>query len=111
MKHNIINETAALFTNLLLENNITFTCEPLFDGYKWTFAHLPEGDVALHRGTYGSNEGYVESFCMPWDNGDVSVCLPYEMVCRIKGEEPRESGEKSYSFEDCLNSLKITLGL
>lgn len=109
MTHNIINETAVLFTNLLLENHITFTCEPIFDGYKWTFAHLPDGDVALHSGTYHHNEGYVESYCMPWDNGDVSVCLPYEMVCRIKGEAPRESGEKTPSFEDLLNSI-IALG-
>lgn len=111
MTHNIINETAVLFTNLLLENHITFTCAPIFDGYKWTFPHLPHGDVALHHGTYDSNKGYVESYGMPWDEGDVSICLPYEMVCRIKGKEPRESGEKRYSFEDCLNSMKNILGL
>lgn len=111
MKHNVIKETATIFTQGLLENNIPFTYEPLFDGGKWTFPKYPHGDVALHSGTYHSAEGYVESYGMPWDNGDVSVCLPHEMICRIIGEESRESGEKKYNTDDLFGSLAVLLGL
>lgn len=72
------------FTFLLLRNKIPFSFAPLYDGGQWTFPAYPNGDVAIHSGTYHSDEGYLESYGMPWDEGDVSVETPEEMALRVQ---------------------------
>lgn len=101
----IILETIKTFTQLLVENNIPYTFEPLFDGGKWVFPN--GGDVAIHSGTYNSQNGFVESYGMEWDKGDVSSCTVEEMIRRLKNETPCKENEYNYSYEDFLNSLSI----
>lgn len=53
-----------------------------YDGAQLRFDwHI--GDVACHSGTYGANQGKVETYEFPWDNGDVSVLTPQEAAARI----------------------------
>ena len=99
---------AAYFTHLLMIEGISFKVEPLYDGYKWTFSDLP-GDIAIHSGTYYSDEDYLESYGMPWDNDDVSICTPNEMVRRLSGKEPHTLGERKYTFNDAINSIQTLL--
>lgn len=68
------------FNRKLKKAGIKFEWHPLFEGYQWTFEKFPGGDIALHAGTYGARRGYFESYCMPWDEGDVSVLTATEAV-------------------------------
>ena len=77
------------FTLLLVRNEIPFSYAPFRDGGQWKFKNF-EGDIAIHSGTYYCDEGYLESYRMPWDNGDVSVYYPADMVHLLLGEEPKE---------------------
>jgi len=95
--------TIEKFSNLLDEKGIEYIKLPIFDGMQWRFSHLP-GDVVIHSGSYNSHRGYVESYEMPWDEGDVTSCTPEEMVRRIAGEEYNEEEEYEYTFEDLLYS-------
>jgi hypothetical protein len=54
------------------ENGIPYTVNDLYEGWQIRFPWC-EGDVACHDGTYGAKNNKVESYCFPWDDGDVSV--------------------------------------
>ena len=100
----MIESTARAFNEALIKYDVNFRQETLFDGYKWTFPGT-NGDVALHSGTYGAREGYVESYCFPWDNGDVTVCPPEEMARRIAGYTVNPDMEYNYSLGEILASF------
>jgi len=59
-------------------------CElvPLYDGFQLLFPWC-EGDIAMHGGTYGARQGDVESYCFPWDDGDVTRLDSVEAVMKI----------------------------
>lgn len=63
----------------LKKAGIEFEWHTLYDGYQWTFPTLP-GDIAIHSGTYSARWGYFESYCMPWDNGDVTILTAEEAI-------------------------------
>ena len=96
---------ATYFNMLLAQHGIEYHMSPCRDGFQWTFPHL-NGDVVIHSGSYYSDEGYLESFGMPWDGGDVSVCTPFEMTRRVAGGEPHAEGEKKYNLTDMFESVK-----
>ena len=68
------------FNRKLKKAGIKFEWHPLYEGYQWTFDKFPDGDIALHAGTYGARHGYLESYQMPWDNGDVTVLSHTEAI-------------------------------
>lgn len=98
------------FTLMLVKNEIPFSYSPLYDGAQWTFPMF-KGDIAIHSGTYDSDEGYLESYNMPWDEGDVSVCTPDEMISRLKGNPPNGEYEYHYTSDDLFNSFSTVLNL
>lgn len=61
------------FNRKLKKAGIKFEWHSLYEGYQWTFEKFPGGDITLHGGTYGARHGYLESYCMPWDDGDVTI--------------------------------------
>ena len=63
-------------------NKIPYNLNPLFGGYQITFPWC-SGDVACHIGTYGVDEGLVESFQFPWDEDNVSIFSPSAMAALI----------------------------
>lgn len=81
----ILKLTACTFIQELMLRDVKFVMKPLYEGFQWTFPGtvLDNGDVALHCGTYGWENGSLESYCMPWDDDDVSVLKPDEMAQRI----------------------------
>lgn len=81
----ILKLTACTFIQELMLRDVKFVMTPLYEGFQWTFPDtvLSDGDVALHVGTYGCRDGYLESYQMPWDDGDVSVLKPDEMAQKI----------------------------
>lgn len=87
INHDIIDATAMYFNALLRHKGIEYKIESCWDGYKWTFEDY-DGDIAIHSGTYYYDEGYVESYQMPWDEDDVSILSPQETVARLMGEDP-----------------------
>lgn len=111
MKNTKFESTIREFTRLLVSYDIPFEYAPFRDGAQWKFSTYPDGDVAIHSGTYHSDEGYLESYGMPWDEDDVTVTTPYEMVLRLSGDEPREEMELSYTAADAFNSLMTSLSL
>lgn len=68
------------FNRKLKKAGIKFEWHPLYEGYQWTFDKFPGGDIALHAGTYGARRGYLESYCMPWDDGDVTMLSHAEAI-------------------------------
>lgn len=78
MTNNILL-TAMSFTHGLMVCKIPFAVTPFFDGYKWMFFDN-EMDVVIHSGSYGHEEGLVESIGFPWDDDDVSSEYPEDMV-------------------------------
>ena len=68
--------TILLLANKLSEKNIPHTLNTILNGLQIRFP-WNNGDLVCHFGSYGSEEGCVESYCCPWDNGDVS-CLSIE---------------------------------
>ena len=111
MKNTKFESTIHEFTRLLVSYDIPFEYALFRDGAQWKFPAYPNGDVAIHSGTYHSDEGYLESYGMPWDEDDVTVTTPYEMVLRLSGDEPREEMELSYTVADAFNSLMTCLDL
>lgn len=55
----------------LEEAEIPHTTNSLYDGYQIRFPWC-KGDIICHSGSYGSSAGHVESYCFPWDEGDVT---------------------------------------
>lgn len=68
------------FNHKLKKAGIQFSWGTLYDGYQWTFDKFPGGDIALHSGTYYARDGYLESYRMPWDDGDVTVLNHTEAI-------------------------------
>lgn len=66
----------------LIPAGVLFTVKPIYDGMQIRFPWC-DGDVACHKGTYGSNDGCVETYCFPWDGGDVSMLTPEEAADHI----------------------------
>ena len=68
--------------NILVALHIPCTMNALYESWQ---LHFPwcEGDVAAHRGTYEEARGKVESYCFPWDDGDVTVLTPEEAAIKI----------------------------
>lgn len=59
------------------ELEVPYTTNKLWEGWQIRFPWCV-GDVACHNGTYGHNDGMVESYQFPWDDEDVSVLTPEE---------------------------------
>ena len=87
---NQIQAATKSFCLKLIDCGIPFSIQHLMSGWKWTFPDYPGGDVICHEGAYGVTQGHVESYGMPWDNGDVTHCTPSEMVVALlTGEMPQ----------------------
>lgn len=54
----------------------------LYEGWQLRFPWT-EGDVACHKGTYGSAHGKVETYEFPWDDGGVTMLDPNECAEKI----------------------------
>lgn len=61
---------------------IPCTVNDLFDGAQVRFP-WHEGDIACHNGTYNADDGLVESWELPWDEGSVTTMMPEEAVARV----------------------------
>ena len=70
----------------LKKAGIEYSWVHLYNGYQWTFPNYPNGDAAIHSGTYSNRRGYFETYCMPWDEDDVTVLTADELVTKLKGE-------------------------
>lgn len=103
------SETVNLFNQLLVTYDIPFSLGYMFGGVQWKFPAYPDGDIILHDGSYGHEEGYLESYRMPWDEDDVSVALPHEMVRRLLGWAPNREAERDYDVFDALDSMDAML--
>ena len=77
---NFVN-TILTLSNRLSERNIPHTCKLLLDGMQICFP-WNKGDLVCHCGSYGHEDGAVESFNCPWDNGDVT-CLDIEEALNL----------------------------
>ena len=55
----------------------------LEEGYILRFLPWSDGDIACHDGTYGSNDGMVESYRFSWDGDGVSMLTVEEAVVYI----------------------------
>ena len=64
------------------EHEVPYTINKLWEGWQIRFPWC-KGDIACHDGTYGHNDGMVESYQFPWDDGDVSVLTPEEAAALI----------------------------
>ena len=60
----------------LSNKSIPYTLDVIWDGLQIRFP-WSNGDLVCHFGSYGNEEECVESYCCPWDDGDVS-CLTIE---------------------------------
>lgn len=74
----VINELAGM----LEYAGIPCTVNDIGDGaqvrFPWT-----EGDIACHHGIFKADDGFVESWELPWDEGSVTTMMPEEAVARI----------------------------
>ena len=98
------------FTLMLVKNEIPFSYSLLYDGAQWSFPKF-KGDISIHSGTYASDRGYLESYNMPWDEDDVSVCTPEEMIELLNGNKSNKEYEYHYTPDDTFNSLSTLLNL
>ena len=111
------NQFASLaneFRQQLIANNVLFSERECFDGIQWKFP-FTNGDVILHSGSY-HNDTCVESYCMPWDRGDVTA-LPPERMAKFLANyaewdalDPEDItdedvGAEEYDFADLLQSV------
>ena len=64
------------------DNNIPYSVNKIWDGWQIRFPWC-EGDIACHGGTYGHANGMVESYCFPWDEGDVSILSVQEAIEKV----------------------------
>lgn len=55
------------------------TIEECWDGCKISFPWC-EGNIAMHSWTHGSEDGCVESYKFPWDEGDATILHPETAV-------------------------------
>ena len=83
--------TILLLANKLSKKSIPHTLNTIFNGLQIRFP-WSDGDLVCHFGSYGCEEECVESYCCPWDNGDVS-CLNIEEAFNNIVEWYREIAE------------------
>lgn len=94
------------FCELLNNEGIGYTVANLYDGYQWcNIDRLEGGDVVIHSGSYNNKKGYVESYGMPWDEGDVTSCSIEEMVDLITGRIDTPRNKYNYTSTDLFESL------
>ena len=102
MTDNIFVVTKDYFNCLLEKNDIEYDCQPWYHGYRWTFSDFPSGDIICCHGSYGGQDGMLESYGFDWDKDDVTCASPVEMIARLKGTTvPSYNGD----LTDVLNSL------
>mgnify|MGYP006988931114 CR=1 FL=1 len=65
---NEINYLSAIFTWFSIPHEM----HECYDGWQITFPWC-KGDIACHSGTFGSEQHKVETYCFPWDEGDVTT--------------------------------------
>lgn len=76
------SERILYIASILLAKAVPFTINDIFDGMQLRFPWT-HGDIACHYFTYGAASGAVESYCFPWDEGDVTVLTPDEAAEKI----------------------------
>ena len=64
------------------KQNIPYSTNYIWDGYQLRFPWC-DGDVVCHSGSYGHSAGHVESYCFPWDEGDVTEITVAEAIEKI----------------------------
>lgn len=64
-------EPILTIANSLSDLGIPYTTHIIYDGLQLRFPWC-NGDIVCHCGSYGHSNGEVESYCFPWDKGDVS---------------------------------------
>ena len=79
---NRYNEIISAMSDRLDEYHIPHTVHDCWEGAQIRFPWC-DGDVAIHDGTYGHENGCVESYEFPWDEGDVSMLYPEEACKNI----------------------------
>ena len=74
-------------------DTLQIPCEmrKIYEGFQLRFPWCP-GDIAMHDGTYGAKAGDVESYCFPWDSGDVTRLTPEEATRKIIAYYEEEYG-------------------
>lgn len=60
-----------ILSSCFKEIGIPHTTNPSWDGYQIRFPWC-DGDIICHNFSYGHSAGHVESYCFPWDKGDVT---------------------------------------
>ena len=90
--NDIITCTANYFEALLNAYRIKHKRQRLYDGYQWFFDF--HGDIVIHGYSYNYAHGYLESMGFSWDNDNVSVFTPHEMIEHLI-EEEKEKIKKS----------------
>lgn len=98
----VINELAGM----LEYAGIPCTVNDIFDGAQVRFP-WHRGDIACHHGTYGADDGFVESYELPWDEGDVTRMIPEEAVARVI-ELYGQHKEAVCTEEDLLGLLELS---
>lgn len=78
-------ESIARVARLLAELGVPYTYRNIFDGAQLLFP-WSMGDVACHHGTFGCEDGFVETYQFSFDSDDVSVMSPEEAAARIATE-------------------------
>lgn len=79
---NRYNEIISALSDKLDHYHIPHEVNDCWDGAQIRFPWAV-GDIAIHSGTYGNSNGYVESYQFPWDNEDVSMLDPEEALTNI----------------------------
>lgn len=97
---NRYNEIISAMSDRLNQYHIPHTVHDCWGGAQIRFPWC-KGDVAIHDGTYGHAEDYVESYEFPWDNEDVSMLDPEEALTNIV----------AYFIESFQNSAKALMNL
>ena len=98
----VIHEVAGM----LEYAGIPHTVNDIFDGAQVRFP-WHKGDIACHHGTYNADDGFVESWELPWDEGSVTTMMPEEAEARIV-ELYNRYKEPVCTEEDLLGLLELS---
>lgn len=71
---------------------VPYIVNPAYEGFQIRFPWC-EGDIICHAGSYGSYKGLVESYCFPWDDGDVTTLRPETAARKVIGYYAEVMGE------------------
>lgn len=75
-------ERIDFIAQILSQLGIPYTKHALWDGWQLRFG-WSSGDIACHSGTYEHDEGMVESYMFPWDDGDCTPLCPDDAAIMI----------------------------